>query len=99
MPQGMNRVVLTAGIAEQTALRYNPAGLPVLDLMLEHASTQQESGDERQVRLVLKAKAFGALAESIAVQPIGSSWRFTGFLASPRSGSHPVFHIQEFQQA
>ncbi|MDQ6882067.1 MAG: primosomal replication protein N, partial [Pseudomonadota bacterium] len=29
-------------------------------------------------------------------QPIGSPWRFSGFLATPRNGKHPVLHIQSF---
>jgi len=31
-------------------------------------------------------------------QAIGSSYRFSGFLAAPRHGKHPVLHIQSFQQ-
>ena len=92
----MNHVVLTACIAEANALRYTPAGLPALDLRLEHESQLQEAGQARQVTAAVKAVAFGTLAESIGKQPIGSSWRFTGFLATPRNGKHVVFHIQEF---
>ena len=35
---------------------------------------------------------------TLAKQAIGSDWRFTGFLANPRNGKHPVLHIQSFQQ-
>jgi primosomal replication protein N len=38
------------------------------------------------------------VAETLGRQAIGSTWRFTGFLAAPRNGKHPVFHIQNFQQ-
>jgi primosomal replication protein N len=55
-----------------------------------------EAGQQRQVKMVLKAVAFGALAETLGRQPIGSSWQFTGFLAAPRNGKHPVLHIQSF---
>ncbi len=93
-----NRLVLSACIAEASPLRYTPAGLPALDLRLEHESELTEAGSQRQVKAALKAVAFGPMAETLARQPVGSQWRFTGFLANPRNGKHPVLHIQEFQQ-
>ena len=94
----MNQVVLSARIAEAMALRYTPAGLPALDLRLEHESDMPEAGGTRQVKVALKAVAFGAIAETLSRQPATSAWRFAGFLANPRNGKHPVLHIQEFQQ-
>ena len=94
----MNRTELTACIAEQAALRYTPAGLPALDLILEHASEVQEAGQMRQVQLKLRALAFGSLAERLVKQAVGSVWTFKGFLATPRQGKSVVLHIQEFQQ-
>jgi primosomal replication protein N len=92
-----NCLILTASIAERDAMRYTPAGVPALNLKLEHASSVQEAGQERQVKAAMKAVAMGASAERLAHQAIGSSWRFTGFVATPRNGKHVVFHIQEFQ--
>ena len=89
---------MTACIAEATALRFTPAGVPAIELRLEHGSRQMEAGQLRDVNAVLKAVAFGAMAERLARQPIGSLWRFTGFLATPRNGKHPVLHIQDIQQ-
>lgn len=94
----MNHVVLTAHIAEVAALRYTPAGLPALDLHLEHGSTVSEAGQERKVQARVKAVAIGAVAERLGQQPVGSQWRFTGFLAGARNGKSLVLHIQEFQQ-
>jgi primosomal replication protein N len=93
-----NRVVLTACIAEAKPLRFTPAGLPAIDVRLEHESTQSEASQPRQVKAAIKAVAFGALAERMARQPIGSQWRFDGFLATPRNGKYVVLHIQEFEQ-
>jgi primosomal replication protein N len=93
-----NSLVLTACVAELGALRYTPAGLPALDLKLEHESTVEEAGKPRQVKAALKAVAFGAIAERLARQALGSLWRFQGFLATPGNGKHPVLHIQDFQQ-
>ena len=80
-------------------MRYTPAGLPALNLRLEHASEILEAGQMRQVKLVVKAVAFGAMAERLVKQAIGSRWRFNGFLATPRNGKSVVFHIQEFQES
>ena len=93
-----NLTRLTAVIAESNPLRFTPAGLPALDLRLEHESQVEEAGSQRTVRLVLKAVALGAMAERLAKQPIGSQWLFSGFLASPRNAQSVVLHIQEFQQ-
>ncbi len=94
----MNQVVLSALIAEAKPLRYTPAGLPVLDLQLDHESQVLEAGGQRQVRASIRAVAFGLQAETLARQAVGSRWQFTGFLANPRNGKYPLLHIQEFQQ-
>ena len=93
-----NQLLLTACVAELGALRFTPAGLPAVDLRLEHESTVSEAGQPRQIKAALKAVAFGAVAERLARQALGSLWRFQGFLATPRNGKHPVLHIQDFQQ-
>lgn len=79
-------------------MRYTPAGIPALNLKLEHVSSVEEAGQTRLVKAAMKAVALGGNAERLAHQAIGSSWRFTGFLATPRNGKHVVFHIQDFQQ-
>jgi primosomal replication protein N len=94
----VNRTELSACIAEQAALRYTPAGLPALDLILEHASDVEEAGQMRKVQLKLRALAIGSLAERLVHQAVGSVWTFKGFLATPRQGKSVVLHIQEFQQ-
>ena len=93
----MNQLVLSACIAQASALRYTPAGLPALDFSLEHESEITEAGQVRQVKAAIKAVAFGSVAETLGKQALGSSWKFTGFLATPRNGKHPVLHIQSFE--
>ncbi len=94
----VNQLLLTACVAELGTLRFTPAGLPAIDLRLEHESTVTEAAQPRQVKAALKAVAFGAVAERLAGQALGSLWRFQGFLATPGNGKHPVLHIQDFQQ-
>jgi len=79
-------------------MRYTPAGLPALNLRLEHESQVEEAGGQRTVKVVVKAVAFGTLAERLAKQAIGSVWKFSGFLANARQGKSLVFHIQDFLQ-
>ena len=47
-------------------MRFTPAGLPAIELRLEHSSQQQEAGAQREVKAVVKAVAFGAMAERLA---------------------------------
>jgi len=79
-------------------MRYTPAGIPALNLKLEHESETQEAGQARQIKVAVKAVAFGTLAERLAKQAVGSVWRFNGFLGNARNGKSIVFHIQEFSQ-
>ena len=43
-------------------MRYTPAGLPALDLRLEHASQIEEAGQQRDVKANLKTVALGSVA-------------------------------------
>jgi primosomal replication protein N len=92
----VNQLALTARISEASALRHTPAGIPAIDLLLEHQSQQMEAGQQRQVEVAVKAVAFGAVAEALKSQVMGSEWRFSGFVAAARGGKHPVLHIQSF---
>ena len=91
----MNQVRLTARIAEASPLRYTPFGTPALNLVLEHESEVAEAGTTRQVKLTVRAVAFGALAESSAKAELGKPQLFTGFLINARTSKSIVFHIQE----
>ena len=91
----MNQVRLTARIAEVSPLRYTPAGIPALNVVLEHESEIVEAGVTRQVKLTVRAVAFGALAETSAKAELCKLQMFTGFLINARTSKSIVFHIQE----
>ncbi|WP_309684333.1 primosomal replication protein N [Polaromonas sp.] len=93
----MNQVKLTARIAEASPLRYTPAGIPALNLVLEHESEIVEGGTSRQVKLTVRAVAFGTLAESSARLELGKAQRFTGFLINARTSKSIVFHVQSIE--
>jgi len=85
--------VLTAQLVERGAVRYTPAGLPALDMVLRHASTVTEDGLPRQVSLEIKAVAIGLITRSLGALPLGSNGTFAGFLAAARNGRGLLFHI------
>lgn len=92
----VNSLVITASITQAQALRFTPAGVPALNLILDHASEMQEAGVAREVVTSLKAMAFGSVAERLANQAIGSHWKFEGFLANATRSKSVVLHIQNF---
>ena len=93
----MNRLVLSAQLVQRGALRYTPAGLPALDLVLEHKSEVSQDGQPRQVSLQIKALAIGAVATPMGSLALGSQTRFAGFLANARNGRGLLFHINEVE--
>jgi primosomal replication protein N len=90
----VNHVELTACIAELSALRYTPAGIPAINFILVHESEVLETGVARKVKLTIKAVAFGTLAEQAVSLSLGKAFRFTGFLINARASKGVVFHIQ-----
>ncbi len=94
----MNRLQLQAMVVQVQNLRYTPAGIPVLNLVLEHESQQTEMDTPRTVQLQIRAVAFGALAERLQKQAFNEMVAFDGFLANARNGKGVVFHIQAFSK-
>jgi primosomal replication protein N len=93
----LNAFVLTASVAEISAQRYTPAGIPALDLQLEHESDQIEAGQSRKVKLNLRALALGTEAETLAKTSIGKQAKFKGFMAATKNGKGMLFHITDIE--
>lgn len=94
----MNRFSVTAVVVQVQSLRYTPAGIPAVNLVLEHESQVVELDTPRLVKLQLRAVAFGALAEVLSRQGMDTICRFEGFMANARNGKGVVFHIQDFSK-
>jgi primosomal replication protein N len=93
-----NRVMLDATIAQRSDLRYTPAGIPVLELMLRHASTQPEAGGTRQVECDIAAIAFAEIATRLATLDPATTLRCQGFIARRyRTGASLALHISGFE--
>lgn len=92
-PQSINRLVLTAQLVERGAMRYTPAGLPALDLRLQHESTVTEDGQPRKVSMEIKALGIGVITQHLSGLALGSQGVFAGFLTAARNGRGLLFHI------
>jgi primosomal replication protein N len=97
-PAGTNRFEVSAVVVQVHSLRYTPAGIPAVNIVLEHESTVTELGTPRTVKLQIRAVAFGALAETLSRQSLDMAGSFKGFLANARNGKGVVFHIQDFSK-
>ncbi|MBP6562475.1 MAG: primosomal replication protein N [Neisseriaceae bacterium] len=93
----INQLTLCAHISQLDALRYTPAGLPVLMMVLQHHSTQEEAGQDRSVTCEVQAKLFGDAAKTWQ-HAQDSMVKVTGFL-SQKSLRNPrlVLHIQTIE--
>jgi primosomal replication protein N len=95
-PPAMNRVLLSARIVQRDALRYTPAGLPVLDVRLAHESQRQQQGQARKISMELHASALGDLAGTLMRTTVGTAGDFEGFLVKQRNGRGVMLQIESF---
>ena len=93
-----NLTKLTALIYKVESLRYTPAGIPVLDIMLKHESWQEENGQKCLVKFEIPARILGKQAEE---------WQYRqdavieseGFLAQrSQRFPKPVLRIQNIKE-
>lgn len=95
---GANLLRLTAVLAERDVLRYTPAGIPIVNARLQHASEQMEAGVARKVELEISAVAAGEISGRFSRAPLGAVMHFTGFLArKSRNSKGLVFHVTDFE--
>lgn len=93
-----NTVRLVAVLATVEPLRHTPAGLPVVEFTLSHASEQTEAGQKRQVEFEMAAKATGELAARIAGTRQGIGMDVQGFLnRKHRMSRQIVLHVTNME--
>lgn len=83
---GCNRCVLSFELTGKAALRYTPAGVPVIEGEGRHQSEQPGGLVPRIVDFLIQWMAVGALAETMDRLPLGSGVRGEGYLAASRRG-------------
>ncbi len=90
----MNYLTLQAEVVQIEPLRYTPAGLPLLSVVLRHVSEQVEAGMKRKVECEVNAVAIGDLA--LTKLALGTQIRVTGFLAKRSlKSTQLVMHINQ----
>ena len=93
-----NRLTILAKLATKEALRYSPAGVPILNCRLVHQSEQIEAGLSRSVTCEIPAVAVGDIAVRLETKQAETELRFTGFLATKRRFETAELHIIEFME-
>ena len=78
----LNQLRLDGQVVERGAVRYTPAGIPVIEFRLQHTSEQVEGGGKRKVDCEVGCIALGPLANLLSGMNAGSLCSATGFLAA-----------------
>ncbi|WP_432383708.1 primosomal replication protein N [Duganella sp. P38] len=93
----MNQLQFIALIAERDAIRYTPAGMPIVNAVLQHRSQQMEAGIARLTEFEVSAVAAGELSGRFSQLPLAGMYQFSGFLSKKsRNSKSLVFHIIDF---
>jgi len=83
---------------ELSALRYTPAGIPVVEFKLDHESEQDEAGAKRKVKAEIVAVAFEAQARLLAKMKLNSDLKVEGFLSAKTKRSKKlVLHVTNIE--
>ena len=92
----MNKLALQAEVMQIEPLRYTPAGIPLLSIVLRHVSEQVEAGMKRKVECEVNAITLGDLA--LKGLKVGSQILATGFLAKRSlKSTQLVMHINHIE--
>ncbi len=92
----MNQLVLQAEVVQIEPLRYTPAGIPLLGVVLRHVSDQIEAGMKRKVECEVSAVILGDLALKSLKQ--GEQINARGFLAKRSlKSTQLVMHINHIE--
>lgn len=92
----MNKLELQAEVVHIEPLRYTPAGIPLLSVVLRHVSEQVEAGMKRKVECEVNAVALGDLA--LKGMKVGSNILAIGFLAKRSlKSTQLVMHINHIE--
>ncbi len=85
-------------LAERGALRYTPAGVPVIEFRVAHVSEQTEAGQARRVECELPCLAIGATALLLKDAVPGCRMTVGGFLATKSLRRRtPVLHVTDIE--
>jgi primosomal replication protein N len=93
-----NEVALTGELSAIEALRYTPAGIPILGFKLLHRSQQSEAGLKRQVECEVNGVAMAEVAVAMSRCKVGRAVRVKGFMnRKNRMSAQLILHATEAQ--
>lgn len=93
-----NSFQLTVILHQIKPLRYTPAGIPVLDVVLQHESWQEENGLRCLVKFTLPAKIIGQQAQAWQHRE-GDMVDVMGFMAQRNQTTYsPTLRIQHITE-
>jgi primosomal replication protein N len=94
----LNYFTLTAILVSKDAIRFTPAGIPVMHCQLEHRGEANEVGVARKIQMSVEAIAIGPIQKDLERMDLGVEAVFEGFLA-PKTlrNQRLVFHITHIQ--
>ncbi len=91
-----NEIAIDCRLLKRNALRYTPAGTPVLELLLAHRSSQREAGGSRDARCEIEAVAIGEIAVKVGALKLNQLLQISGFLAQRSVNNRKlILHIQD----
>jgi primosomal replication protein N len=94
----LNHFTLTAILVSKDAIRFTPAGIPVMHCQLEHSGQANEVGVARKIWMNVEAITIGPIQKDLERMDLGTEAVFEGFLA-PKTlrNQRLVFHITHIQ--
>jgi primosomal replication protein N len=96
----VNEFRLSGILVERAALRFTPAGVPVVEAQIRHRSDVIEAGVPRTLEFLVSAIGLGPIAGALEHEPLGVQLDLAGFVA-PRSrrSSKLVLHLTGLHRA
>ncbi|MBU2642200.1 MAG: primosomal replication protein N [Thiobacillus sp.] len=76
----MNRLVISGALIQIDPLRYSPAGVPIVEAVVHHRSSQTVASQTRQVECELTVQASGSLASQLTQITVGTQVKMEGAL-------------------
>ncbi len=94
-----NLLVIQGELLKVEELRYTPAGIPILTLIIGHTSEQMEASMKRKVECEVNAMVVGDLAKASQHLQAGTQVKATGFLAKRSfKSAQLVLHINKLEK-
>jgi primosomal replication protein N len=94
----LNHFTLTAILVSKDAIRFTPAGIPVMHCQLEHSGEVNEVGIVRKIQMSIEAIAIGPIQRGLEQMDLGTKAVFEGFLAAKSlRNQRLIFHITHIQ--